>query len=154
MRVRGALRDLDEARMLLSLLGINTAMRLFWVEPQDPMMRTGIDRGWQSNREVFVGDDIEVDAKAAEDLAAAFFRMDPAQRQEILHIPLDRLDRAVRGDDLVDKSIDLGIALEALLLHELDYQGELKFRLSLRGAWLGGGDAKERAEMQKTLGEV
>jgi hypothetical protein len=153
-RVRSALDDLDEARTLLSLLGITTAMRLFWVAPQDPMMGTGIDRGWLSNREVFDGKDIEVDANAAEELAASYFGMDPAIRQQMLHIPLDRLDRAIRGEDLVDKSIDLGIALEALLLHEPGYQGELTFRLSLRGAWLGGGDPRERAEVQKLLAEV
>jgi Apea-like HEPN len=50
----------------------------------------------------------------------------------------------------------LGIALEALLLHELDgkERGELKFRLALRGAWLGGNDPQDRAKIQKTLKDV
>jgi hypothetical protein len=30
----------------------------------------------------------------------------------------------------------------------------LRFRLSLRGAWLGGNDATERAKIQKTLKDV
>jgi hypothetical protein len=153
-RVRSALDDLDEARTLLSLLGITTAMRLFWVQPLDPMMGTGIDRGWLSSRDVFLGEDIEVDASAAEELAAAYFKIAFPRRQETLHIPLDRLYRAIRGRDLVDNAIDLGIALEALLLHETNFQGELRFRLSLRGAWLGGGDVREREEMQKILENV
>jgi hypothetical protein len=54
---------------------------------------------------------------------------------------------------LTDRSIDLGIALEALLLQDLGKQdrGEVRFRLSLRGAWLGGKDGKERAEIQRAL---
>jgi Apea-like HEPN len=151
---RSALRDLDEARTLISLLGITTAMRMMWLQPKDPMMGTGADAGWLTSREVFAGKDIEVDVEAAEELASTYFRMDPKRRQQILHIPLDRLDRASRDDDLVDKSIDLGIALEALLLHEPGFQGELKFRLSLRGAWLGDGDAKKRGETQEILEEV
>jgi hypothetical protein len=118
-------------------------------------MRTGANAGWLSGRERFDGNDVEVDVEAAEELASTYFGMDPARRQA-LHIPLDRLDRASRDDDLVDKSIDLGIALEPLLLHELkgQNQGELKFRLALRGAWLGGIDPQERAKIQRTLKDV
>jgi Apea-like HEPN len=154
--VRTALRNLDEVRTLLLLLGITTAMRMMWIQPKDAMMGTGIDAGWLTGREVFSGKDIEVDGDDAEALAAMYFGIDPTQRQNTLHIPVDRLDRAVRGDDLADRAIDLGIALEALLLHELDGQerGELRFRLSLRGAWLGGNDPHDRAEIQKTLKDV
>ena len=57
---------------------------------------------------------------------------------------------------LADISIDLGIALEALLLHEQNKKnrGELRFRLGLRGAWLVGSDGNERAEILKLLREV
>jgi hypothetical protein len=155
-RVRVALQRLDEARMLFSLLGINITMRMFWVFPEDPLMGIGTDAGWFTNREFgYPEKDVEVDVGEAEGLGAAYFTMDHARRQETLHIPLDRLDRAVRGDDLADRSIDLGIALEALLLHdEKGDRGELKFRLSLRGAWLAGEDAKDREEAYQTLGKV
>ena len=154
-RTTSAFHDLDEARMLLSLLGISTSLKLFWVHPKDPLMRAGANAGWLSGRERFDGKDVEVDVDDAEALAAVYFGMDPTRRQETLHIPLDRLERAIRGDDLADRSIDLGIALEALLLHELDDdRGELRFRLSLRGAWLGGIDPQERAKIQRTLKDV
>jgi Apea-like HEPN len=155
-RVTSALHHLDEARMLLSLLEISTSFRLFWVHPKDPLMRAGASAGWLSGRERFDGKDVEVDVEDAEALAALYFGIDDARPRETLHIPLDRLDRAVRGDDLADRSIDLGIALEALLLHEpgKQYQGELKFRLALHGAWLGGDDPQDRAEIQKTLKDV
>jgi hypothetical protein len=154
-RVRSAWQLLDEARTLLSLLGINAAMRIFWIFPEDPLMGTGTEAGWLTNREfVDPEEDVEADVEEAEGLAAAYFRMDHARRQETLHIPISRLDRAVRGNDLVDRAVDLGIALEALLLHGLNDQTELKFRLSLRGAWLCGKNATERAEIQEILGEV
>ena len=155
-RVTSVLDRLDEARMLLSLLGISTSVKIFWVHPKDPLMRAGANTGWLSGRERFDGNDVEVDVEAAEELASTYFRMDSTRRQETLHIPLDQLDRASRDDDLADRSIDLGMALEALLLHELDGRdrGELRFRLSLRGAWLGGNDATERAKIQKTLKDV
>ncbi len=126
-RVTSARHHLDEGRMLLSLLGISTRFKMFWVHPKDPLMRAGANAGWLSGRERFDGNDVEVDVDDAEALAAVYFGMDPTRRQA-LHIPLDRLDRASRGDDLADRSIDLGIALEALLLHELEgqNQGELK----------------------------
>ena len=62
----------------------------------------------------------------------------------MLRIPLDQLDKAAHDRDFTDRSIDLGIALEAHLLHDLgkEDRGELSFRLSLRGAWLGAKDKK------------
>jgi hypothetical protein len=138
-RVRSALGNLEEARTLLSLLGITTAMRLMWLQPKDPMMGTGADAGWLTSREVFARKDVEVDVEDAEALAALYFEMDHPRRREMLHIPLDRVDRAVRGDDLADRSIDLGIALEALLLHELDgarqRRVEVPSKPSRRVAW-------------------
>jgi hypothetical protein len=151
--VTAALHHLDEARTLFSLLGINTTYRMFWVQPKDLLMSAGIFSGWNFNPQGFRGQDVEVDVKAAEELATAYFRIDQQRRSKMLHIPLDRLDKAAHDYDFTDRSIDLGIALEALLLHDLDKQdrGELRFRLSLRGAWLGAKDERERAEIQRAL---
>ncbi len=110
--VRSALQHLDEARSLLALLGISTAMTSFWVQPKDPLMWAGANVGWLSSTNFFPGQDVEVDVTAAEELASAYFGMNLEQRRKALHIPLDRLERAVRkGADLTDRSIDLGIAL-------------------------------------------
>src|SRR5262249_15576643 len=70
---------------------------------------------------------------------------------KMLRIPLDRLGRAGRERDFADRAIDLGIALESLLLHDIDHHGELSFRLSLRGAWLIGSSSAERLEIQRSL---
>jgi hypothetical protein len=162
-----ALNDLNEARLLFPLLGImRAAMRMFWVEAKDPLMGIGVDLDWRAGREIFVAEGVEVDVGNVGQLAAAYFNIEQKLRREMLHIPLDRFDRAVRElDDLADASIDLGIALEALLLHELNGpsrkgkhgqdrgrdRGELRFRLSLRGAWLAGNDPTERADIHQTL---
>ena len=37
---------------------------------------------------------------------------------ESLHVPLQRLNSAMAQVDIVERAIDLGIALEALLMHE------------------------------------
>ena len=46
----------------------------------------------------------------------------------------------------VDKAIDLGIALEVMLLHEMNdpERGELRYRSAVRGAHFLGGDSSER----------
>jgi hypothetical protein len=114
---------------------------------------SGITSGWNFNPQAFRGQDVEVDAKAAGDLGTAYFRIAHESRNKMLRIPLDQLDKAAHGYDFTDMSIDLGIALEALLLHDLNGQdrGKLKFRLSLRGAWLGAKNEKERAGIQAAL---
>lgn len=49
-----------------------------------------------------------------------------------LSIGLDRIGAAVRLKGLADKAIDLGIALEVLLLHDIGNAGEFGFRMALR----------------------
>ena len=107
------------------------------------------DRLWKLHRRGSTDDGL-----AIEKLAAQYFQIDRILRHDALRVPLDRLDRSDREFDLTDRSIDLGIALEALLLHAGPDPGELGFRLGLRGAWLGGKNAVERAEIQKTIREA
>jgi len=70
-----------------------------------------------------------------------------------MRIALDRLSRALRRGEAVDNAIDLGIALEVMLLHGSDNnnRGELRFRLSIRGATFLGGDKPERLRNLKLL---
>jgi hypothetical protein len=109
-------------------------------------MGLGLGTGAFLDDENFFGQDRWINATAAQELARAFFAIDRKRRHDRLRIPLDRLDRANRIRDHADTAIDLGIALEALLLHKSD-RGELSFRLSLRGAWLAGKNEKDRADL-------
>ena len=141
---------------MLSLLGVSSVHRFAWVQPKNPLMSAGLGTGTFINLGGFFGPEVEIDAKPAEELAAAYFRIDRTRRHNILRIPLDRLDRAAGDRDLADRAIDLGIALEALLLHEQNKKdrGELRYRLSLRGAWLGGVNEEERREILTSLRDV
>lgn len=70
-----------------------------------------------------------------------------------LNISLDRFSQALLRPDIIDKAIDLGIALEILLLHEMDSKGrgEMKFRSSIRGAMFLGGEKQDRLKTFKLL---
>lgn len=126
---------LEEALNLLSLLGIYPNFRMFWIQPDDWLMSAGMTSGWQyaSSEERFETE-VGVPEKETEALASAYFSLDSEKRNKMLRIPIDRLGRAGRETDFADRAIDLGIALESLLLHDIGDHGELKFRLSLRGA--------------------
>lgn len=143
---------LGEAFDLLAVLGVYPTYQMFWAQPEDWLMSTGMSGGWQFSplahhwvREV------QVPENEAEALAAAYFSIDPSKRNKVLRIPLDRLGRAGRERDFADRAIDLGIALESLLLHDIDGRSELSFRLSVRGAWLLGTSHTDRLEIQSSL---
>jgi hypothetical protein len=146
-----AQRLLAEAFDLLSVLGVHPQYHMFWVQSENWFLGAGMNGGWQYSQsaERWTGD-TDVPKDAAEALGAAYFALDPQKRNKILRIPLDRLGRAGSERDFADRAIDLGIALESLLLSDND-PAELSFRLSLRGAWLIGKNEAERLEIQRSL---
>ncbi len=142
---------LAEAFDLLGVLGVHPRYQMFWVQSDNWILSAGMNGGWQfSQAGENWGHDIDVPRDEAQALAAAYFALDPLKRSKVLRIPLDRLGRAGREHDFADRAIDLGIALESLLLGDND-SGELSFRLSLRGGWLIGNNDTERLEIQKVL---
>jgi len=57
------------------------------------------------------------------------------ERKDLLRLAMQRLNRAMRRQFPVDAAIDLGIALEALFLSDMDEErGEPTFRLRIRAA--------------------
>ncbi len=84
-----------------------------------------------------------IDADVLSKLWTDFTKLAPNDR-EVLRHAVDRLNLAKRRQNVLDRAIDLGIALEMLLLHGLDDKTELKFRLSLRGAHFIGGTKEQR----------
>lgn len=59
-----------------------------------------------------------------------------------------------RRNSYVDKAIDLGIALESLLLHDRKPDEQIAFPFRLRGAWLLGQDGRERRNYLKLFKEI
>lgn len=82
-------------------------------------------------------------------------RMESAD-QEVVRLAVDRLNSAARPGSLVDRALDLGIALEMLLSHgnkDKNIQ-ELRFRLSLHGAKFLGGAEEEQRKILKFLMDI
>lgn len=75
-----------------------------------------------------------------------YWALDEATRN-ILHVPIERLNRALRSIGSVDSAIDLGIALESIFLSERsDEGGEISFALRVRSArFFGRSPARRRA---------
>ena len=74
------------------------------------------------------------------------------EQQDRLRIPMERLNIALLRLSEIDKIIDLGIALEALLLSGTgDDHGEPTFKVQVRGAWLMGANSDERAKLTDEL---
>lgn len=70
-----------------------------------------------------------------------------------LKVPLERLNRGLAASS-VDCAIDIGIALEAILLSDLDSRDQYSLALGLRGAWLLGADSHERKDLVKQFNAI
>jgi hypothetical protein len=73
-----------------------------------------------------------------------------AGEKDAIRLALDRFRQALRRTDIVDKAIDLAIALEVMLLHDINGP-ELKFRSSIRGATFLGNKKAERLKIFECL---
>ena len=65
-----------------------------------------------------------------------------------------RLSQSRRKTDLVDKFIDIGIAIESLLLHDYQSNDPISFPFRLRGAWMLGRNYEEREKYQGLFKEL
>ena len=90
-----------------------------------------------------------------ESIAELFHRFEEFKPSEksVMRVALDRLNQALRRQNIVDKAIDLGIAFEVMLLHGIGEKdrGELSYRSSIRGATFLGGGKPERLKTLKLL---
>ena len=86
-------------------------------------------------------------------LVERYLDLDTTLRNK-LAISIQRLNLALRRHDVVDKAIELGVALEALLVADRDADAQVSYLLRVRGAWLGGGTLEERRERRKLLKQV
>ena len=70
-----------------------------------------------------------------------------------MRISLDRLNKSLFKKEMADQAIDLGIALEVMLLHGINdnFKGEMRYRISVRGATFLGGKNPQRKKHFKSL---
>jgi hypothetical protein len=78
----------------------------------------------------------------------------PGPMRENFKVPLDRMILARRRMSNVDQAIELGIALEATLLHDRGVSDPISFPLRVRGAWLLGEDVDQRIRIERLLNRV
>ena len=74
-------------------------------------------------------------------------------RTPMLEVPITRWIKSKTDQLLSDSFIDLRIALESLYLRDFlnEYSQEMRFRLSLFGAWHLGSNAEDRTLIRKRL---
>lgn len=95
----------------------------------------------------------EEDYMLANQIVQGYFRLEEKDREH-LRIALQRLNQALRRQKPVDKAIDLGIALESLLLSEIKSGEQLSFTFRLRGAWMLGKDVDSREKYLNLFGKL
>jgi Apea-like HEPN len=71
----------------------------------------------------------------------------PASLKPKIRLPLERLNRGLAAALSVDCAIEIGVALEALLLADLGPNEQISLAFRLRGAWLLGVNAIDRNEL-------
>lgn len=157
--------DIDEVNYLkhiselLSIVSPSIVInRRSYSELQEGAFLYGVTaRNWESKyQEAGVGQVHDATLDELEDFKrtlTTYFALPKAQREK-LEVPIHRLNEAVRHDSLVDRAIDLGVAMESLLLAELDDTAQISLTLRLRGAWLLGRDFAERKDIYSLLRDL
>jgi hypothetical protein len=152
--------EMSDIRRLMTLFGPSSSVVMaMWSIPEPWVPLSGSNFGWSypfpegrltGDREMAPDDVMRL-----RDLYSLFKALQESERAH-LRIPLDRLNRAIlKVFTPTDSAIDLGIALESLLLNDLDDdRGELTFRLRLRGARLVADTLEERKEVDRLLRDV
>jgi hypothetical protein len=148
-------------RAITALLGQPVAMLGCWPSASDRTLQQFVGATFQFgdalNDVAMFGPShrpVTLDVQAASKLFESLERFHGSDADAI-KTALDRLILALRQLSTVGKAIDLGIALEVILLHEMDgYQGELSYRSAMRGTHFVGGDRANQKATFKTLKDV
>lgn len=82
------------------------------------------------------------------------YRSCPSDFRAKLKTPMDRFNRSLAAIGAIDIAIELGVALEALLLTDLQPNDQISLAFRLRGAWLLGRDAIERRDLSKQFLDI
>ena len=95
----------------------------------------------------------EADIEKAKCLYERLVGLDSNSREK-LRVAIERWIMSKTDRTRVDQMIDLGIALEALYLSDIDETTELSFRLRLRAAWYLGKNKEHRRALMKEFSEI
>jgi hypothetical protein len=148
----GQLTQLDDARRCLCFFGPSTPVHVAdWWEPADDAFNLEGESWFGPNVEllgyehshVMTGEELH----KYRDYFARFSAL-PEHNKRVLRVAIDRVNRALRRHWSVDAAIELGIALEAFFLSDVE-QSELTYRLQVRCAWWLGETPEERTQLME-----
>jgi hypothetical protein len=147
------------AEQLLTLIGPSSPIKYrdFYDLDHDELLRGSGGDGYSwTIEETRVHKNMTLQAADFEGFATLvlnFSRLTDDDRTH-LAVSLHRLSEAVRHSNDVDKALDLGIALESLLLSGQKEKEQLALQFRLRGAWLLGNDGMHRATLYQQFKEL
>lgn len=126
-----------------------------WTEPTSEFADKIVATGYSWTEALFdvrLTKSCELDGVSLLELFSSFIELKPDD-QAVLRVAIDRLNQALGRNNIVDRAIDQGIALETMLLHGIGQgdRGELKYRQAVRGANFLGGTKSERLATFQTL---
>ena len=127
-----------------------------WVQTDSDFLERLISSGYSWTNHLFEpqlwGSAQKLDVAGFKKIFDSYSRF-PLHERKILKIGLSRLSSALLESSPVDKLIDLGIALESLLLKDIGgtERGELRYRMAVRGATFLGGDRQNQLKTFKLL---
>lgn len=115
------------------------------------------DTGGGSQLYDVVGDklvELSVESKTTIDALVAAYDKQGSQEKERIKRILGRLSQAKRRIQIEDKMLDLGIALEMLLIDDNDKNDQLSLSFRLRGSWFVGDTAEDRENKYQLLKDI
>jgi len=150
---------LRRIRLLLTLVGRSTPVpSCCWVDlhewvPCRDFLSSGVSGALMATEPLSLHEMTHGDCSDASTLVKQFLKLNPTD-QTVLSTCLDRLNRSKRASNNIDKAIDLGIAMEVLLLHDRSEHDQISFTFRLRGAWLLADSGEERIEIERILSRI
>lgn len=150
--------ELEEICLLLSLVRSSAIFRLaYWCQMEEWIPCVGgagsYNTYWQY-RTCAPSHALDVrDEEAMSALVKDYFNLTDRVRER-LQISIHRFNAALAFVSIEDAAIDLGIALEALLLGDLQPNDQISLAFRLRGAWLVGTTTSERADARDVLNQI
>lgn len=149
--------SLEDVRLCMTAVGPSAPLWLSsWIQPDDWVPDFG--GGGMNAPELFDmgGCPPEIASQWEElpELHRQWLELSESERKH-LRVALRRINSALRQREVVDRAIDLGVAIDALFLSEREPErGELGFTLRVRAGWYLGSDQAHRREVSKAFSDL
>jgi hypothetical protein len=152
-------RYLGEIALLLNALDGVSCIPYFstsYALPDMPIGMFGGSGGGAPLYDIFGDNFVKLSEDVKSDLnglLAAFAKFTPNEKARISRI-LSRLSQAKRRNQIEDKILDLGIALEMAILEDNKNIDQLSLSFRLRGSWLIGREKEDRQDIFRKLKDI